>query len=244
MGEKVFRSRVSTSLSPCGILLIGVPTISQYFSWLSFFQLSVDFQKFTLNICNFSCLGKEQRHLPLMTRLPLTTSPSSPLNFPRCSSASRLSSNNKYKKFTSTDIDWSARQRACCHLSASKSTRPTERPQRGAYSQRLDFQLEKWRQTLSRSTARLLSSDYNYQQQASLAPQAQTSNQNFAHLDKLEQDSGWSTLAPPTPDDDWPSDQSLVNSLISKFNRIVFGFNRAKTKCSLNRVQVETLVKY
>ena len=67
-----------------------------------------------------------------MTRLPLTTSPSSPLNFPRCSSASRLSSDNKYKKFTSTDIDWSARQRACCHLSASKWTRPTERPQSGA----------------------------------------------------------------------------------------------------------------
>ena len=216
------------------------PSVS-IFSWLSCWLL---FQKFTSTISNFSCSGKEQRHLPLMTRLPLTTSPSSPLNFPRCSSASRLSSNNKYKKFTSIDIDRSARQRAGGHLSASKWIRPTERPQRGAYSQRLDFQLEKWRQTPSRSTARLLSSDYNYQQQASLAPQAQTSNQDFAHLDKLEQNSGWSTLAPSTPDDDWPSDQSLVNSLISKFNRIVFGFNRAKTKCSLNRVQVETLVKY
>ena len=184
-----------------------------------------------------------------MTRLPLTTSPSSPLNFPRCSSASQLSSDNKYKKFTSTDSDWSARQRAGCHLSASKWTRATERAaKRSIYSQRLDIQLEKWRQASNRSTASLLSSDYNYNyeylQQASLTPPAQASNQDYARLDKLEQDSGWSTLAPPTPDDDWPSDQSLVNSLISKFNRIVFGFNRAKTKCSLNRVQVETLVKY
>ena len=163
-----------------------------------------------------------------------------------------------------------ARQRASCHLTTSTRSShqliltevlvsepvviwvPASEPdqQRGRkeehiyYSQRLDFQLEKWRQTLSRSTARLLSSDYNYQQQASLAPQAQTSNQDFARFDKLKQNSGWSTLAPSTPDDDWPSDQSLVNSLISKFNRIVFGFNRAKTKCSLNRVQVETLVKY
>ena len=124
-----------------------------------------------------------------MTRLPLTTSPSSPLNFPRCSSASLLSSNNKCKKFTSTDIDWSARQRAGCHLSASKWTRATERvAKRSIYSQRLDIQLEKWRQASNRSTASLLSSDYNYNykylQQASLTPPAQASNQDYARLDK------------------------------------------------------------